>query len=66
MKNFFAKILSGTVGRLIRAGVATAAASVAASQANNELFIALGPTLQAFSKFLRDRYPQTWWDVLPF
>lgn len=66
MKEVLTKFLSGTVGRLIRVSATTAAASWWASKQNNAFYLSLSPILAASAKFLRDRYPNSWWEVLPF
>ena len=54
------------VGRLIRAGVSTVIGAFAVKHQGDALYISLTPTLQALSKFLRDKWPNSLWEILPF
>lgn len=54
------------IGRLLRSGIATGLSLLVARYKNNELYISLVPVLQTISKFLRDKFPNTVWEVLPF
>ncbi len=59
------KILSGSIGRLIRSIVSVGGAAAIAHYQNNDIYIALAPALTYISKKLHDRYPGKW-DWLPF
>lgn len=53
-------------GRLLRAGMSTAAGVLVAKYQSNPLYISLTPILQAGSKFLRDKFPNSLLEILPF
>lgn len=54
------------IGRLIRAGVSTGLSLAVAKYQHNSWYVSLTPVFQATSKFLRDKFPNTLWEVLPF
>lgn len=62
----FANFMDTWIGRLIRAGVSTGISLVVAKYQSNEWYISLTPVLQAVSKFLRDKFPNSLWEILPF
>lgn len=53
-------------GRLVRSAVAYGMGFAASQLKSNPWFIASAPLLQTFSKWLRDKYPSTVWELLPF
>ena len=50
-------LLSGSLGRFIRASASIAAAGALAGVAHNPKFIALAPVIQAVGKEARDQFP---------
>ena len=62
----FADFMDSWFGRLVRAGVSTGVAALVAKYKGNPLYISLVPILQAASKFLRDKFPNSLWEILPF
>lgn len=58
-------IFSGVKGRLIRAALSLGIGIAVSKWQNNEWYISATPLLQAFSKWLRDKFPGQF-EWLPF
>lgn len=58
--NAIERVLSGALGRWIRAAIATAISGWVAHHQGNEWYISLSPFIQAVFKKLRDKYPGVW------
>lgn len=65
MKAWIENLYQGALGRLLRAGLATAAGVAAAHYKDNVWYASAGPLLQMIGKTLRDKYPGVW-EWLPF
>lgn len=61
-----ATFMDSWYGRLIRSGISTGIGVLVAKYQSNPLFISLTPVLQTVSKFLRDKFPNSIWEILPF
>lgn len=62
----FADFMDTWAGRLIRSGVSTVIGVLASKYKGDPLYISLTPILQAASKFGRDKWPNSLWEILPF